>query len=111
VIVCRGFIDPNILVKYWQGEWGWEVDRVRILEHKKVVKMTEQIIRYGIKELGEVILGTDGRVYDGLHRIAICLELQIPLIPFRLEDPKQNLLNVIKEHGKDVTFEKQKEEI
>lgn len=98
--LIRGLIPTEVLIKHWQGEFGWDIDRVRLLEHKRVVKMTAEIVKHGI--MGEVILGSDGRVWDGLHRIAIALELGIEWIPFVYKNPDKDLRDVIKEFGKDL---------
>jgi len=90
----HGKIPLEVLIKNWQGEFGWDVDRVRLLEHRKVVKMTQEIVKRGLDSLGEVFLGTDGKVWDGLHRIAIALELGIPEIKFKLVNPEKDLIEL-----------------
>jgi ParB-like chromosome segregation protein Spo0J len=94
----RGIMPVEILIKHWHGEWGWHIDSVRLLEHKKVVKLTSEIVKHGM--IGEVVLGSDGRVWDGLHRIAIAMELGIPEIPFVYKDYSNDFEGVAKQYEK-----------
>ncbi|MEX2116827.1 MAG: hypothetical protein WEB37_08065 [Bacteroidota bacterium] len=82
-------------MKHWQADYGWDIDRIRLLEHERVVGLTAFIVKHGIP--GEVVLGSDGRVWDGKHRIAIALSLGIKDIPFVYKEVDRELRQVIEE--------------
>lgn len=53
----------------WQAElrWLWSHDRSRMLA------LLDDVLENGIRE--PILLGTDGRVWDGHHRIGVALAL------------------------------------
>lgn len=86
------------LIKHWSSPHGWDIDSIRLLEQKQVVGLTAEIVKRGMP--GEIILGSDGKVWDGLHRIAIALELNIHEIAFVYKDHSSDLIKIVRKYEK-----------
>jgi hypothetical protein len=55
--------------------WGQEHEWLWCHQKKKMKDLTKSISTHGIKT--PIILGDDGRVWDGHHRICIAIDLKI----------------------------------
>lgn len=89
---AQGVMHFEVLTARWRvgsGEWSWAEEARRLtadhhLHRPLMSKLRKSIAVEGIRE--PVLLGNDGRVWDGHHRIVIAGMLGIP-IPFELAPP------------------------
>lgn len=61
------------------GEWPWEEECKRLLNRDRTKQLIESIRAEGIRE--PILLGNDGRVWDGHHRITAATLLGIHEVP------------------------------
>jgi hypothetical protein len=77
-------------VRCGSGDWSWEQEWFWIDsddDHaEEYAKLEEEIRRDGIRT--PVLIGNDGRLWDGHHRLRIAVRLGIPYIPVELTAPK-----------------------
>jgi len=79
----------DALTSKWRvgsGAWSWDEECARLLSPEdhaapRTVQLAADIGRTGIRE--PVLLGTDGRVWDGHHRIVLARYLHLP-IPYEI---------------------------
>lgn len=74
----------KILKEYTDGdEDGWDAEFAWIHEHHvdHLYDLTEDIKQYGI--IHPILLGNDGRIWDGHHRLCVAVDLGIKRIPVR----------------------------
>lgn len=77
----------HVLTKYRDHDaLGWPAmfAYLRTFDHRRIADLTASIARDGIKE--PIILGRDGVVLDGNHRLAVAESLDWREVPVRLED-------------------------
>lgn len=61
------------------GDWSWQVEYDELIGQPGTQKLLARIRNEGIRE--PVLLGTDGRVWDGHHRIVIAMHLGLDSVP------------------------------
>jgi hypothetical protein len=61
------------------GDWGWAEERDLLDGDPKTAEVAASIAAEGIRE--PVLLGNDGRVWDGHHRIVIAWRLGLATVP------------------------------
>ncbi len=54
--------------------WGMELNWLWTMDRKRTLELMDDVIARGFKE--PILLGPDGRVWDGHHRLAVGLALQ-----------------------------------
>lgn len=69
------------IYKVGSGDWSWQEECEDLYETQHQINLTESIRLKGIKE--PVLLGSDGRIWDGHHRICAALHLGITEIPIK----------------------------
>lgn len=75
----------TILAEWQDGnEIGWDAEFEWLETHHadRITKLRDDIERNGILE--PILLGTDGRVWDGHHRLCVASALGIHMIPTRM---------------------------
>ncbi len=61
------------------GEWSWEEEVKKLANRDRTKQLVESIHTEGIRE--PILLGNDGRVWDGHHRITVARHLGIRDVP------------------------------
>lgn len=61
------------------GDWSWQEEHDQLYARPYQVALTEKIAQEGIRE--PVLLGSDGRVWDGHHRICAAMHLGLDAVP------------------------------
>lgn len=61
------------------GDWAWREEYDNLIDQPDTQKLLARIRAEGIRE--PVLLGTDGRVWDGHHRIVIAMHLGLDSVP------------------------------
>ena len=61
------------------GDWSWQEEYAKLYERDYQRALTEQIRVNGITE--PILLGNDGRVWDGHHRICAAMHIGIDSVP------------------------------
>lgn len=67
-------------------EWTWRDEAVDLFgrDHERTAGVLERValegINFGSEYGADICLGSDGRVWDGHHRIVIAIALQIPYL-------------------------------
>lgn len=61
------------------GDWPWTEEYDRLIDQPGTQKLLARIRDEGIRE--PILLGTDGRVWDGHHRIVIAMHLGLDSVP------------------------------
>lgn len=61
------------------GDWPWIEEYENLIDQPDTQKLLERIRVEGIRE--PILLGTDGRVWDGHHRIIIAMHLGLDSVP------------------------------
>lgn len=75
------------------GDWDWS-DEYELLIYRPVTQqLLDSVREEGIRE--PILLGNDGRVWDGHHRIAVALHLGLNSVPVQFSgepdyDEKEN---------------------
>lgn len=69
------------IYKVGSGDWLWQEEYEDLYKTQHQINLTESIRLKGIKE--PVLLGSDGRIWDGHHRICAALHLGITEIPIQ----------------------------
>lgn len=72
----------DFLTQYADGEehgWDTEIDWLWTHDEDKMWDLAEQVMQHGIQT--PVLLGDDGRLWDGHHRIGVAVALCIEDIP------------------------------
>lgn len=67
------------IYKVGSGDWSWQDEYEELYERSYQHQLTDDIRKNGIKE--PVLLGNDGRIWDGHHRICAAMHLGITEIP------------------------------
>lgn len=70
------------------NEWTWQQEHDDVWFHPGMARHTD-VLATSIQENGirePVVLGTDGRVWDGHHRIVIAMRLGIEKVPVVMAD-------------------------
>ncbi|MFA5387339.1 MAG: hypothetical protein WC322_02995 [Candidatus Paceibacterota bacterium] len=68
------------LTERWRpgsADWGWASEAADILDTPTTAAVRERVAEEGYgfaDDFGPVLLGSDGRVWDGHHRICLALE-------------------------------------
>lgn len=73
-----------ILRVYRDGdEHGWTTEFVYLWQEQtdQMLDLLESVAREGIRE--PILLGDDGRVWDGHHRLAVACALRIQYVPVK----------------------------
>lgn len=83
------FLPGDFPERNWpeEFEWLWANDRERMKSIKRQVKA------HGLDSFEDpILLGSDGRVWDGHHRLAVAMRLGIEKVPvvFSGEDPSDD---------------------
>lgn len=69
------------IVRWWKpgsGDWDWAEESRRLMQRPETYAIIDRIRDEGIgfaDDLQPIMLGSDGRVWDGHHRIVIALHL------------------------------------
>lgn len=61
------------------GDWPWTEEYDNLIDQADTRKLLERIRVEGIRE--PILLGNDGRVWDGHHRIVIAMHLGLDSVP------------------------------
>lgn len=61
------------------GDWSWQEEYDDLYTQPWQTMLTEQIATEGIRE--PVLLGSDGRIWDGHHRICAAMRLGLDVVP------------------------------
>lgn len=61
------------------GDWAWFEEYGNLINQPDTRKLLDRIQAEGIRE--PILLGTDGRVWDGHHRIVIAMHLGLDSVP------------------------------
>ena len=61
------------------GDWSWQDEYDDLIDQPGTQKLLARIRDEGIRE--PILLGTDGRVWDGHHRIVIAMHLGLDSVP------------------------------
>lgn len=61
------------------GDWAWFEEYGNLINQPDTQKLLARIREEGIRE--PILLGTDGRVWDGHHRIVIAMHLGLDSVP------------------------------
>ena len=61
------------------GNWPWTEEYDNLIDQPDTQKLLERIRDEGIRE--PILLGTDGRVWDGHHRIVVAMHLGLDSVP------------------------------
>lgn len=61
------------------GDWSWDEEYTKLIDQPGTRKLLDRIRAEGIRE--PILLGTDGRVWDGHHRIIIAMHIGIDSVP------------------------------
>lgn len=61
------------------GDWPWREEYDNLIDQPGTQKLLARIRDEGIRE--PILLGTDGRVWDGHHRIIIAMHLGLDSVP------------------------------
>lgn len=61
------------------GDWPWTEEYDNLIDQTDTQKLLTRIREEGIRE--PILLGTDGRVWDGHHRIVIAMHLGMDSVP------------------------------
>lgn len=61
------------------GEWSWQDEYRQLIDRTVTQRLLADVREVGIKE--PILLGTDGRVWDGHHRITVAMHLGIDSVP------------------------------
>lgn len=61
------------------GDWPWCEEYDNLIDQPDTQKLLARIRTEGIRE--PVLLGTDGRIWDGHHRIVIAMHLGLDSVP------------------------------
>lgn len=61
------------------GDWSWQDEHDNLIDQPGTQKLLARIRDEGIRE--PILLGTDGRVWDGHHRIVIAMHLGLDSVP------------------------------
>ncbi|WP_217182684.1 ParB N-terminal domain-containing protein [Streptomyces sp. AC495_CC817] len=63
------------------GDWSWIEEYENLIREPETTGLMESIRADGIRE--PVLLGNDGRVWDGHHRIIVAMHLGLDAIPVK----------------------------
>lgn len=72
----------DVLRDYRDGnEWGWDTEFAWLDHHQgeNTDRLAEDVAVNGIRE--PILLGNDGRVWDGHHRLAVAVRLGLSEVP------------------------------
>lgn len=75
----------TLLRSYRDGdEHGWTTEFTWLWTHHRahLLSLLDSVIHSGIQE--PILVGDDGRVWDGHHRLAVAAALALPQVPVRL---------------------------
>ena len=61
------------------GDWSWREEHDLLYARPWQAALTQQIATEGIRE--PVLLGNDGRIWDGHHRICAAMHLGLDVVP------------------------------
>jgi hypothetical protein len=61
------------------GDWSWRDEYEKLIDRPVTQQLIESIRSEGIRE--PVLLGNDGRVWDGHHRIVVAMHLGLDTVP------------------------------
>lgn len=61
------------------GDWPWTEEYDNLIDQPDTRKLLDRIRAEGIRE--SILLGTDGRIWDGHHRIVIAMHLGLDSVP------------------------------
>lgn len=72
------------IVTFWRpgsGNWSWAVEYMNLIDAAATLRIVKRVDVEGIDfadDFAPVMLGSDGRVWDGHHRICIAIQRGIP---------------------------------
>ena len=61
------------------GEWSWQDEYENLIDRPVTQRLLAEVREDGIRE--PILLGTDGRVWDGHHRITVAMHLGLDSVP------------------------------
>lgn len=61
------------------GDWSWQDEYQKLIDRPVTQRLLAEVREDGIRE--PVLLGTDGRVWDGHHRITVAMHLGLDSVP------------------------------
>lgn len=81
---------PSLLTVFTPGDdmtWPEQFEWLRVHHSTRLRMLAKEIKAEGIRE--PILLGSDGRVWDGHHRLAVAMRLDIKQVPvvFSGEEP------------------------
>ena len=74
------------VVAFWRPgshDWTWAEEYADVMTHERMPAIRQRVMEDGIgfqDHVAPILLGSDGRVWDGHHRICIALELRISTV-------------------------------
>ena len=74
------------VVAFWRPgshDWTWAEEYADVMTHERTPAIRQRVMENGIgfqDHEAPILLGPDGRVWDGHHRICIALELRISMV-------------------------------
>lgn len=67
------------------GDWPWTEEYDNLVDQPDTQKLLTRIRVEGIRET--ILLGTDGRIWDGHHRIVVAMHLGLDSVPVEFAGP------------------------
>ena len=61
------------------GDWGWGIEYANLIDQPGTRELMEKVKAEGIRE--PILLGNDGRVWDGHHRITVAVAMGVETVP------------------------------
>lgn len=91
------------------GDWSWQDEYRKLIDRPVTQQLLAGVRECGIKE--PILLGTDGRVWDGHHRITVAMHLGIDSVPVEFAghgarkhpEPEQRRITIRHEGGNTLT--------
>lgn len=74
------------VVAFWRPgshDWTWAEEYADVMTHERTPAIRRRVMEDGIgfqDHAAPILLGPDGRVWDGHHRICIALEMRISMV-------------------------------
>ncbi|QDK01280.1 ParB-like nuclease domain protein [Microbacterium phage WaterT] len=61
------------------GDWSWGVEYDKLIDRPVTQQLLESVQTGGMRE--PILLGNDGRVWDGHHRVVVAMHLGLDSVP------------------------------
>lgn len=91
VLVRKSLADIFVFWAPGSHDWSWAEEYLDVMSHERTAKILDRVQKEGIDfqdDIAPVLLGSDGRVWDGHHRI--CLALKLGLTHLNVEMANAN---------------------